>query len=278
MLAHVTGLARQGSGMLAQGSDDEAGEEGDDYSSVENNLPDAVLALRAHMPQDTSLGDRLLEQALRVAKLDVKRAATVLSNLERFRREQDWALPLTLPTAATSACLRSGMHVILPPDREARPVLLYRASKLDPAQHSIEEYQRMGSYLMECITREQPEVQHRGVTLLVDLRDASLRVATSFSLADLQRGIGMWRDTFPAKLKRLIVVNAPLYLHGIVRTCLLMLRKKMRARVHVLKSQAHLAGFLEPRAVPIDLGGELPASYWSNWCDEHEKRFVVVGI
>ncbi len=59
---------------------------------------------------------------------------------------------------------------------------------------------------MELVTRE-PAVQHGGVTLLVDLKGVGLGLATAFGVDDVRRGIGMWRDAFPAKLKRLLVVN-----------------------------------------------------------------------
>ena len=47
----------------------------------------------------------MLEQAVRVAKLRVARASLVLRNLVKFRRTENWPLPLTIDSSAWAAAV-----------------------------------------------------------------------------------------------------------------------------------------------------------------------------
>ena len=173
-------LLRLGAALVADDEHDE-----DAYShpwqAIDEGLPAAVEELREclHEKDRSALeGTWLVEQALRVAKLRVRRAQLVLHNLVNFRRSEGWPLPLTAD-AVGGACLRSGMHQLLPPDQTGCPVLLYQAAKLDPSAHPISSYQRLGSYLMEVVTRD-PTVQHAAVTLLLDLEGINIGLAGAF--------------------------------------------------------------------------------------------------
>lgn len=265
----VLDLLREGASLI--GDDDEPEDaEPTPWQIIDDGMPAAMSALRQRLngTELEALAPLMLEQALRVAKLKDERACLVLRNLVKFRRAENWPLPLTV-SAIGSTCLRSGMHQLLPPDRSGCPVLYYKAASLDPTAHPIAAYQRLGSYLVEVITRA-PAVQHGGITLLLDLQNVSLGLATAFGVADVRRGIGMWRNTFPAKLTRLCIVNAPGPILSLMRVGLYMLTAKMRRRVHVFDSVDALVAEVGAAALPIELGGDLPPTYWDDWCTQRE--------
>ena len=203
-------LLDEGRSLFGSADCDPTDDDADDARAIEAGLPAAMERALADVDA-AAPPPHFLAQALRVAKLDVPRALRVCANLGRFRAGERWALPLRGRDVDT-ACLRSGMHVVLPRDRRGRPLLLYDAARLDVGLAPLSEYQKMGSYLMEAMTSAAAD-QHGGVALVVDLGGearvgATWALARAFSIADVRRGVLMWRDTFPAKLKRVYITRA----------------------------------------------------------------------
>ena len=215
-------------------------------------------------------------------RLTVARRPKVVRNLDAFRAGEGWRFPRLRAHDVDDAALRSRMHVLLPgPDRRGRPVLMYNARFLDPALPAggggIAAFQKMGSYLMEIATRV-PSVQHGGVTLLLDLGGVDTRLAARFSAADLVRGVGMWKDCFPCKLKRVLVVRSNSALTALCHAGVALVRRKIRARVAVLEGGGRTGGFaalheeIAPELLPPELGGTCDHSvYWARWCDARAR-------
>ena len=267
-------LLREGASLVADGDSDDDDHGGDAtpwQQTDDSRLLDAVSAVRSRLSETelATLDGQMVEQAARVSKLRVERAAVVLHNLVKFRRANGWPIPLSASSVG-SACLRTGMHQLLPPDNLGCPVLLYKAALLDPTAHPVASYQRLGSYLVEVMTRDAPAVQHGGITLLLDLQGVGLGLAASFKVADVRRGVGMWRNTFPAKVTRLLIVNAPGPVLGLMRVGLYMLSPKIRKRVRVFHSLKELVADVGADSLPVELGGTLSAGYWDEWCAKRE--------
>lgn len=272
-MAATVDLVRTGVGLFMDAGDAEADAALDlDCATVEAGLAAAVASLRTDLGDDAEgLKISLLEQALRVAKLSVPRAASVLRNMLQFRRAYDWPLPLTATDVA--ACIRTGMYELLPCDRHGCPIVLFRAVRIRPTKACpIASYQRLGMYLVEC-AMGSVDAQHSGVTLLVDLRAVDRSLAGDFASGLLDGWLRMWRDAYPAKLRQLLVVHA----HGrCVRSAawlgMRLLKPKLRKRVHLLESVAELQQHADASALPADLGGALPAGRWEDWCAAQERQ------
>ncbi|KAG8460293.1 hypothetical protein KFE25_011784 [Diacronema lutheri] len=250
----------------------------DDIVRMEALLPAATAELRSALegsggapPSEAAeLPSAMLEQALRVSYLEVARAALILRNFARFRREQGW--PFRLDAHSCDVALRSRVHAILPqPDSHGRAVVVFNAGRLDPRVCEVKEFHRMASYVLEQLTAD-PAVQHRGVCILFDLRGADVAMARHFSRADVRRGIAMWRDCFPCKVKLLTVVNASPFVHAVFRTGLSLVHPRVRARVQLVPDAAALRGAIAPCALPAELGGELDSeARWNEWIDERQR-------
>ena len=261
----------EGHRLFGSSEADPTDDDADDPRAIEEALPAAMERALADLDADSSAPPHFLAQALRVAKLDVPRALRVCANLERFRAGERWALPLRARDVET-ACLHSRMHVVLPRDRRGRPLLLYDAARLDVGLAPLSEYQKMGSYLMEAMTSAAAD-QHGGVALVVDLGGearvgATWALARAFSIADVRRGVLMWRDTFPAKLKRVYITRASGSLRALARAGLALVREKVRKRVLIVDDLAQLHAEIPPESLPRELGGVLDDQYWEDWVEK----------
>jgi hypothetical protein len=252
----------------------------DDILRMEAGLDAATSQLRALLQADAGAdglvahefaqpATPLLHQALRVSYLDVERSAKIIRNLVRFRLDQGW--PLTLCAAQSEPALRTRLHTILPrPDALGRAVLVFHASRLDPAVCPVKEFHRMASYVMEQLTMD-PAVQYRGICVLLDLKDAGVAMARMFSITDIRRGIGMWKDCFPCKVKQIVIVGASALVSRLLGVGLALVHPRVRARVQVHRSIESLvaANQIDPSALPRELGGTWDeVALWSSWCDE----------
>ncbi|KAJ1623783.1 CRAL-TRIO domain-containing protein [Pavlovales sp. CCMP2436] len=244
-----------------------------DIARMEDALPAATQALRALLEADAEKVDwpqSLLQQSLRVSYLDVERSALILRNLARFRAEQKWALRMDSHSCDTA--LRTRVHVVLPqPDLQGRAVLVFNAAWLDPNMCPVKEFHKMASYVMEQLTLD-PAVQHRGITILLNLQGVDLGMARHFSLADIKRGVGMWKDCFPCKVKRILIVNASSMQQRLLGAALSVVHPRVRARVSVVRDQKTLSDSISIEALPIELGGLLDdLKMWAEWVDAKQK-------
>lgn len=195
--------------------------------------------------QSRALADDFLLKCLAQYHWDVPGAASVAKGFLSFRHSVRW--PLRVPAADVTCALRTGMHWLLP----ARPpssqisrwasgggdelgpaaCLVYNAGKLDPSVCSIEEYQKMGTFLIEHAT-DGLACRDRGVALIVDCGGVDVApMLRIMGLDDLRRGVLMWKGAFPCRLRRLWVVDAPSGSQVISTSILRMLAPRVRERV-----------------------------------------------
>lgn len=67
--------------------------------------------------------------------------------------------------------------------------------------------------------------------LVVDLRGLSWELMWQVSsLSDIQRGVAMWKDTFPCKLRRVLVVRASAVSEFLIETVLSFVAPKIQQR------------------------------------------------
>lgn len=240
-----------------------------DIARMEDRLSAATAELRALLDADeltVGVPKALLEQALRVSYLDQERAALILRNLVRFRREQGW--PLRIEARSCEVALRTRVHYILPePDIHGRAVLVFNAGLVNTSVCPVKEFHRMASFVMEQLTAD-PAVQHRGIAILLNLEGAHVGMAASFSWADIKRGISMYRDCFPCKVKLLAIVNASAIQRRLLALALALVHPRVRARVEVAASLAELhKGSMPARMLPAEFGGPLDSQrLWDDWC------------
>jgi hypothetical protein len=165
--------------------------------------------------------------------------------------------------------LESGAHWILPGrDKEGRGMFVFNVGKIDIRKASLEKYQQMGAYLVERFTRDE-EMQRTGLVMIVNLASVPLELYRALmSLKDAKRGIRMWQDAFPCKLKRIYVVGGSMWLLQAMRLVVTMLGKKLQNRVRVLPHLEALHQDVDREKIPPCLGGSLEKFEWGEWVAE----------
>lgn len=211
------------------------------------------------------LPDGFLLQCLRSRSGVYDEALMVARNFLAFRRGAGWPLRLTARDVSGGP-LESGAHWILPgKDKEGRGLFVFNVGRIDTRLGSLERYQQMGAYLVERLTREE-EVQRTGLVMVVNMAHVPLGLYRSLiSLTDAKRGVRMWQDAFPSKLKRIYVVGGSRWLLQAVRLVVAMLGKKLRKRVRVLPHQEALQEDIDAEQLPPCLGGRLEGFDWAQW-------------
>lgn len=216
-------------------------------------------------PPPPPLPRGFLLQCLRSRSGVYDEALMVARNFLAFRRVAGWPLRLKA-TDVTGGPLESGAHWILPgKDKEGRGMFVFNVGRIDVRKASLEKYQQMGAYLIERFTREE-EMQRTGLVMIVNLASVPFGLYRALvSLADAKRGVRMWQDAFPCKLKRIYVVGCSLWLLQAMRLVVTMLGKKLRNRVRVLPHLEALQKDIDQEEIPACLGGSLEGFEWGEW-------------
>ncbi|GAB5035282.1 retinaldehyde-binding protein 1 [Nannochloropsis oceanica] len=245
----------------------------------------AMQADDASLPQATRVGSAcppppplprgFLLQCLRSRSGVYDEALMVARNFLAFRRGAGWPLRLKAKDVMGGP-LESGAHWILPGrDKEGRGIFVFNVGKIDTRKASLEKYQQVGAYLVERFTRDE-EMQRTGLVMIVNLASVPFGLCRALvSLKDAKRGIRMWQDAFPCKLKRIYVVGGSLWLLRAMRLVVAMLGKKLQNRVRVLPHLEALHRDVDRDNIPPCLGGSLERFEWGEWVAKvaaHERE------
>jgi len=258
----------------------------------------AILDVRELLrPQHNEvLCDAFLRKCLAQHKGSTAKAAAVAGGFLRFRRSVSW--PFRIAAHDVETALRSGMHMLLPLRREsgknqaavpldsgdtamdvvAAPAacLVYNVALLQPSHCSIEEYQKMGTFLVEHAT-DQLAVQQRGVALVVDCKGVELAsLMRTMGLADLRRGVLMWRGAFPCRLRRIWVLDAPGSAGAICGALARLLAPRVRERIRFgCRTSDGLSELADDMGAVFELPESLGGSTVLNWNAEVDRYLAL---
>ena len=132
----------------------------------------------------------------------------------------------------------------------------------------------MGCYLMEQVIASKT-TQWKGVTLIHDLRGVGLGTLASMGPTDARRGVAMWQEAFPCKLRRIFVISPGPFCGFFIEMVKSLASEKIQKRVTVLDPAdlTPLQSEVGLEALPTEFGGTLDAgAYWSTWCQGRLRR------
>ena len=233
--------------------------------------PSAEKLVALHAALASHVSSLLLEHGflrccLRAKGYDVKKAEALALNYLAFRRRARWhheafggGSPASVLRPVRASCveaeLRSGVNLLLPTrDVYGHVVLTQRMGLLDKCT-SIEALQRAAYYLLHRVL-QRAGAQTGGLALLLDFSGFGWRAFRQVGLADVQRGVAMLQDGFPARLALIYVLHPPPWLHAVVRLLKPWLRRdSLRQKFVLLRSAAELHAFVPPAALPAGVDG-----------------------
>jgi hypothetical protein len=132
-------------------------------------------------------------------------------------------------------------------------VVVFRPNKIGSAEGlAVNEYQRMGAFVLE----ETMSADNMLMTLLVDVSGITLTTLWQFSASDVGRGVRMWMDRYPVKLRSILIINAGHVVRGFFHTLVSpLLPEKIRGRVLFVSFPATLHALLPASMLPRELVG-----------------------
>eukprot|EP00656_Telonema_subtile_P052762 TRINITY_DN7430_c0_g1_i2.p2 TRINITY_DN7430_c0_g1~~TRINITY_DN7430_c0_g1_i2.p2 ORF type:complete len:170 (+),score=51.35 TRINITY_DN7430_c0_g1_i2:576-1085(+) len=134
---------------------------------------------------------------------------------------------------------------------------------MDTKRFPVKEYQRMGAFIVERAV-DDPAVMSDGVCLVVDLGRLTMgKVLKMSGPNDMKRGIAMWQQAFPCKLRRVFLLNTSAVTRTAVKVAKALLEKKLAKRIQVVSPDLHeLHEEVPPEILPAGtLGGSMEFSW-----------------
>ncbi|XP_053612109.1 tyrosine-protein phosphatase non-receptor type 9 isoform X2 [Plodia interpunctella] len=230
--------------------------------------PDQELATKAFLDTLSESGAACVSRAtaikfLLARKFDVDRAFALWRQHEATRRREGLSAfePFEDPLKTE---LATGKFTILPTrDATGAAIAVFTANKHFPTQTTHQTTLQGVVYQLD-VALQSLETQRAGLVFIYDMTDSKY---TNFDY-DLSRKIlTMLKGGYPAKLKKVLIVTAPLWFKAPFGILRLFVREKLRERVHTV-SAPQLGSHVPRASLPKQLGGQLEPDHaaWLEHC------------
>ncbi|XP_052742529.1 tyrosine-protein phosphatase non-receptor type 9 isoform X1 [Bicyclus anynana] len=196
-------------------------------------------------------------------KFDVARAHSLWRQHEATRRREGLTKfePFEDPLKSE---LQTGKFTILPTrDATGAAIAVFTANKHFPTQTSHQTTLQGLVYQLD-VALQSIETQRAGLVFIYDMTDSKY---TNFDYELSQKILTMLKGGYPAKLKKVLIVTAPLWFKAPFRILRLFVREKLRERVHTV-SAPQLGAHVPRASLPRQLGGQLEPDHaaWLEHC------------
>jgi len=200
---------------------------------------------------------------LMARKFSVDRALALYQQHELMRaREGLTTFDPTRPPLSVE--LSTAKFTILPArDANGATLALFNAHRHDPA---IVEHKTtlQGVVYQLDVAMEQTETQRGGLVFIYNMANSKY---SNFDYDLSQKMLTLLKGAYPARLKKVLIVTAPLWFKAPFKVLRLFVREKLRDRVYTV-SIPQLRTHIPVEAVPRDLGGTLNMDHagWLGHC------------
>jgi hypothetical protein len=209
--------------------------------------------LAADLPEYLACGDFWALACLRARKYDIARALELLQSFDVWRKR----LQLLERNYHTDEKLRELIErgVVEPTgqrDRVGHYILVLRMARADPKRFTPDDAIRNIYAALEYLYKLHPEAQSAGVAVLVDQRGASMKNMDTAVPRVLFKALA---NHVPCRFGGLYAVDPPLFMRMLLPVAKLLLKRKLRDRLHILRNVEELSTYFEPSELLTDFGG-----------------------
>ena len=162
--------------------------------------------------------------------------------------------------------LATEKFTILPArDSNGATLALFNAHKHDPSQASHRTTLQCVVYQLD-VALEEIATQRGGLVFIYNMSGSKY---SNFDYDLSQKMLTLLKGTYPARLKKVLIVTAPLWFKAPFKVLRLFVREKLRDRVFTV-SIPQLQVHIPAESIPKDLGGLLPTDHmaWLAKCAE----------
>jgi len=218
--------------------------------------------------------DRFLARFLFARKLDVNRALTMLKNHVAWREK--FNIDTDFNVEKFKGFLMSGMNVWAPTskDKHGRAVTYLRPRNMDPALlNDLQTYIHFAYYSTDALLDTDISFMREGMIVIEDFGGATLSTFSGFmgSKIDMKEMFDSIQENVPARIRHIILLDAPWYVRFLVALVKPFMKKRMREKISSIRSD-ELPEFVTPDNLLEEYGGTLKFDYMA-WTEEMlEKR------
>ncbi|XP_038074182.1 tyrosine-protein phosphatase non-receptor type 9-like isoform X2 [Patiria miniata] len=202
---------------------------------------------------------------LMARKFDVKRALELFKNHAALRQRE--GLGHLSPTEEPlSRELLSGKFTILR-DTTGAAIALFSAKLHAPNAVPMQAVLQAVVFQLDHALSDN-DTQRNGLTCIYNMTESSF---ANFDMNLSKKLLGMLREGYPARLKRVYVVTPPLWFKAMYKLLAPLLKEKIKERV-TLVSAERLCRYIPAMALPRELGGSAEIKHldWLNSCLNHQ--------
>ncbi|XP_041362053.1 tyrosine-protein phosphatase non-receptor type 9-like [Gigantopelta aegis] len=196
-------------------------------------------------------------------KFDVRRAVELFYSHESVRNKEDLCYIDPSDKLLQREIATEKFTVLSGRDNSGAAIALFTARAHHPPQTTHQIVLKSLIYQLDAALQSF-ETQRHGLVFIYDMTDskyANFDYELSIKILNLLKG------GFPARLKKVLIVTAPLWFKAPFKILRLFVREKLRDRVFTV-NLAQLAQYLPPDTLPRNLGGIVEANHkgWIQLC------------
>ncbi|KAI5696273.1 hypothetical protein M8J75_010766 [Diaphorina citri] len=198
-------------------------------------------------------------------KFDVARAVSLFEQNEAIRRAE--GLMNFDPTKEPlKSELKTGKFTILPTRDSSGAAIAVFTARYHQTQTSTHQTTLQGVLYQLDAALENVDTQRCGLVFIYDMTESKY---SNFDYDLSQKILTLLKGGYPAKLKKVLIVTAPLWFKAPFKILRLFVREKLRDRVYTV-SLPQLSVHIPRGALPISLGGtvELRHDDWLVACSK----------
>jgi len=119
-----------------------------------------------------------------------------------------------------------------------------------------------------------------GITMIEDLTGYGWK---HFDIDFQKQMSAIWVDTFPLRVKRILVLNPPMIFGAIIKICKTFTKMKMLDRIEVIEKQKDLKKWVDQEELPTFFGGTSTFDHAQlvvklyEFAAKHEERLIAPG-
>ncbi|KAL7745325.1 hypothetical protein ACLKA6_015345 [Drosophila palustris] len=235
------------------------------------------LPIRRHISHPTAV------KFLYARKFDIPRAVSLYEQHEQIR-QREYLYNIDPDVEPLRSELQTGKFTILPARTSSgAAIALFTANRHSPLSASHTTTLQGIVYQLDCALQDT-ETQRAGLVFIYDMSGSKY---SNFDYDLSQKILTLLKGGYPARLKKVLIVTAPLWFKAPFKILRLFVREKLRERVFTV-SVPQLSLHVPRKALPVHLGGTLEIDHatWLLNCrksmtnreDELLANIVGVGV
>jgi len=205
----------------------------------------------------SQFNDRFLAAFLLSRKLDVDRTLKMLNANLKWRKSNGYE---TIPSfdSLNKDVITSGFGLKIPGarDRFGCGLLFCKLGNMAP-----DKFENFDTEVLKWVIWnnsegnlwEDMDFHRNGLTFVFDLKDIGWK---NVDLRLQKRINSALMDTFPMKVKHVLVVNAPGIFKSLLAAARLFVKKKVTDRIQLLDSMSDLKKYIDEDTLPVEFGGK----------------------